>query len=147
MGMDSEGTGYENILLRGLYLGMSKAEILSKMDEIAEFSDLGDFLTVPIRTYSDGMHARLAFSISTCFQPDILLLDEGIGAGDAAFMEKAQRRLEGFVSQAGILVLASHSDTLVRSMCNKALLMEQGKALAFGEIDDVISQYQESIKG
>ena len=142
IGMDPEASAYENIQFRGLYLGLSRAEIRAKTEEIAEFTELGSFLDMPLRTYSAGMHARLAFAISTCIEPDILLLDESIGAGDAAFLQKAKRRLEEFVAQAGILVLATHSETMIRDMCNTAVLLEHGRILAAGSVDEVFDRYK-----
>ncbi len=141
LGIDPESTGMENIQLRGLYLGLSKAQIREKTPEIAEFTELGAFLDMPLRTYSAGMVTRLAFAISTCIEPDILLLDEGIGTGDAPFLEKARRRLDAFVERAGILVLASHSDHVVRRMCNKAVLLEHGRIVAAGGVDEVMARY------
>lgn len=141
LGMDFESTGYENILLRGLYLGLSKTEIQSKINEIADFTELGSFLDMPLRTYSAGMQARLAFAISTCIEPEILLVDEGIGAGDAAFIDKATRRLDSFIAQAHILVLASHSEALIRRLCNKAILMKHGSMVAIGSVDEVFKEY------
>src|ERR1043165_9615269 len=96
LGIDAESTGYENIILRGLYLGLTKAEILERRDSVAEFTELGQFLDFTVRTYSAGMHARLAFAMATCIDPEVLLLDEGIGAGDASFIDKANARLEPF---------------------------------------------------
>src|ERR1700736_617505 len=142
LGMDPESSGYENIMLRGLYLGLSKAEIRAKADEIAEFTELGSFLGLPLRTYSAGMQARLSFAVSTCIDPEILLLDEGIGAGDAAFLEKAKHRLDAFVARAGILVLASHAETLVRRLCTRAILLDQGSVVAAGPIDEVLTRYR-----
>jgi ABC-type polysaccharide/polyol phosphate transport system ATPase subunit len=142
LGMDPESSGYDNILLRGLYLGLSRSEIRAKADEIAEFTELGSFLSLPMRTYSAGMQARLSFAISTCIDPEILLLDEGVGAGDAAFLEKAKQRLDDFVGRAGILVLASHSDALVRRLCTKGVLVEQGRIIATGPLDDVLERYR-----
>jgi ABC-2 type transport system ATP-binding protein/lipopolysaccharide transport system ATP-binding protein len=142
LGMDPESTGYENIVLRGLFLGLSKSEIDARVDEIAEFTELGSFLELPIRTYSAGMRMRLAFAVSTSIEPDILLLDEGIGAGDAAFLEKASRRLKEFTEKAAIIVLASHSEALITQMCDKAVLMEHGKILRVGETEDVLEHYR-----
>ena len=142
LGMDPESSGYENILLRGLYLGLSRAAIRAKTDEIAEFTELGQFLSLPLRTYSAGMHARLSFAISTCIDPEILLLDEGIGAGDTAFLDKAKQRLDAFVARAGILVLASHAEPLVRRLCTKAILLDQGSVAAVGPIDEVLERYR-----
>ncbi|RKT44491.1 DUF29 family protein [Thiocapsa rosea] len=143
LGMDPESTGYENILLRGLYLGLKRSQIRSRMDEIADFTELGDFLNLPIRTYSAGMQMRLAFAVSTSVAPDILLIDEGIGAGDAAFLEKASERLKLFTEQVSIIVLSSHSEDLIRRMCNKALLMEHGRVIGAGTTENVLMQYRE----
>jgi len=141
MGMDPESSGYENILLRGLFLGLRKAEIRAKVDEIADFTELGEFLEMPLRTYSAGMFARLAFAISTSIDPEILLLDEGIGAGDEVFLEKAKQRLDALINRARILVLASHSDVLVRKLCNRAILMENGQVVASGPTDAMLDRY------
>ena len=144
LGMDPESTGYENILLRGLYLGLSRSQMRARLDEIADFTELGDFLNLPIRTYSAGMRMRLAFAVSTSVAPDILLIDEGIGAGDAAFLEKASQRLKLFTEQVSIIVLSSHSEDLIRKMCNKALLMEHGRVIGAGKTEDVLLQYREA---
>src|SRR5262245_43159422 len=93
LGMDMESTGYENIVLRGLFLGLSPAEIEARIDEIAEFAELGQYLAMPVRTYSSGMAMRLAFAVSTCIDPDILLMDEWLSTGDNSFVDKAERRL------------------------------------------------------
>jgi ABC-2 type transport system ATP-binding protein/lipopolysaccharide transport system ATP-binding protein len=143
LGIDPERTGYENIILRGLYLGLTKAQIVERRDGVAEFTELGPFLDLPVRTYSAGMLARLAFAMATCIEPDILLLDEGIGAGDAEFLERANVRLDQFISKAGILVLASHSVDLVRKLCTKAVLMEHGRLVRSGELEDVLRDYRE----
>ena len=142
LGMDPESTGYENIVLRGLFLGLSHKEIDARVDEIAAFTELGSFLELPIRTYSAGMRMRLAFAVSTSIEPDILLLDEGIGAGDAAFLEKAEQRLEEFTDKAAIIALASHSEVLIRKMCNTAVLMEHGKVLRHGETEEILEHYR-----
>jgi ABC-2 type transport system ATP-binding protein/lipopolysaccharide transport system ATP-binding protein len=143
LGIDPESTGYENIILRGLYLGLTRAEILARRDSVAEFTELGPFLDIPVRTYSAGMQARLAFAMATCIEPEILLLDEGIGAGDASFLEKANERLDRFIQKAGILVLASHSIDLVRRLCNRALLMEHGRLVWGGGIEEGLATYHE----
>jgi ABC-2 type transport system ATP-binding protein/lipopolysaccharide transport system ATP-binding protein len=139
-GMDPDSTGRENIILHGLYLGLSKAEIKKQAETIIEFTELGSFIDLPLRTYSNGMRARLAFGIATAVVPEILLLDEGLGTGDAAFIEKANKRLNEFVSRAGILVLASHSDALIRRFCNKHVLLERGKIASMGEGLEVIDR-------
>ena len=125
--MDGEATGLENIYLRGYMLGMTRREIAAKIDEISDFSELGDFLELPMRTYSAGMFARLDFAVSTSTDNDILLIDEGIGAGDASFQKKAQQRIESLFHRTPIVVLASHSETLVKDFCNRRITMEHGR--------------------
>src|SRR5205814_9458951 len=125
----------------GLFLGMSPREIEAKMDDIAEFTELGEYLALPVRTYSTGMLVRLGFAIATAIDPEILLLDEGLGAGDARFAEKANKRIDALIQRSSILVIASHSDGLIRSMCNKAVLMDQGKALKIGAVEEVLAAY------
>lgn len=127
LGMDDHLTGYENIMIRGLLLGMTKKQIIEKTDEIAEFTELGNFLSVPIHTYSDGMRLRLAFSVSTAFQPDILLMDEGILAGDAEFIKRAESRLDEFVDNSSILILATHSRDLLDRFCHKEITLSKGR--------------------
>ncbi len=141
LGMDDQSTGRQNIRLRGLLLGMTHNEIKSKTEEITEFTGLGDYLDLPLRTYSSGMRVRLAFAISTAVDADILLLDEVLGVGDASFQEKATRRLEELHKRAEIVVLAIHSSDTIRKTCNKVLWMERGKARMFGSVDDVVDTY------
>jgi len=143
LGQDIDDSGIDNIFSTGMHLGMSKQEILRKKDEIIAFSELGDFIHLPLRTYSTGMLTRLSFAIATALEPDILLMDEGIGAGDANFAEKAKNRLESFYSKAGILVIASHADTLIQKLCNKAMLLEHGKIITLGDVDEVLAIYHE----
>ncbi|WP_207188669.1 ABC transporter ATP-binding protein [Thiocystis minor] len=142
LGMNQESTGYENIILRGLFLGLTRQQIKSRLDEIAEFTELGDFLDLPIRTYSAGMQMRLAFAVSTSVVPDILLLDEGIGAGDASFLQKARERLKHFTDQVSIIVLSSHSEELISGMCSQALLMEHGQIVKHGPTEEVLALYR-----
>jgi ABC-2 type transport system ATP-binding protein/lipopolysaccharide transport system ATP-binding protein len=142
LGMDENSTGMQNIRLRGLLLGMSDAEIRAKQQSIAEFSDLGDYLDLPLRTYSSGMRVRLAFAVSTAVDAEILLLDEVMGVGDASFMHKAQDRLADLHSRAEIVVLAMHANKEIRKVCNKALWMERGHVRAFGPVEEVVSQYE-----
>jgi ABC-2 type transport system ATP-binding protein/lipopolysaccharide transport system ATP-binding protein len=139
--MDHEATGYENIRLRGLFLGLSKSQIDQKTNDIIDFAELGGFLDLPVRTYSAGMRLRLAFAISTAIDPEILLIDEGIAAGDAAFLEKANRRLHDFTSRASIIVLASHSPELITSMCNYAIILERGRIAAAGTPAEMLHLY------
>jgi ABC-type polysaccharide/polyol phosphate transport system ATPase subunit len=142
-GLDGDDSGYENIQTCGMFLGMTPEEIVRKTPEIEEFSELGDYLSLPVRTYSTGMLVRLGFGIATCIDPEILLLDEGLGAGDARFAERANKRVDALVERASILVLASHSDALIKAMCNKAILLQGGRIIASGSVDDVIKEYQE----
>jgi len=141
LGMDTEATGYENIVLGGLFLGLSPREIRGRTDEIAEFTELGDYLSVPMRTYSTGMMLRLAFAVSTCIDPEILLMDEWIGVGDAHFLEKAERRMERLVDHSRILVIASHSDALIKRLCNKVVLLDHGEVKAIGLVEEILDQY------
>ena len=141
MGLDPEATGYENIYLRGIMSGMKPAQIRSHIDDIAEFSDLGDYLTMPIRTYSSGMMVRLAFSISTSIEADILLMDEWLSVGDSEFSAKASERLNGLINRAGILVIASHNPDLIQKVCNRLIRMEHGvivedRVLGTENVDD-----------
>jgi len=145
-GFDAEDTGYENIITAGLLRGMTRVEIESKIPEIEEFSELGDYLALPARTYSAGMRTRLGFAIATAGEPDILLLDEGIGTGDARFAERATRRMKEFMDKSRILVLASHSEHLVKSVCNKAALMQAGRLLEVGPVDAVLDVYHSNIR-
>ncbi|MFM0231718.1 ABC transporter ATP-binding protein [Paraburkholderia sediminicola] len=142
LGMDENSTGMQNIRLRGLLLGMTDAEIRAKQQSIAEFSELGDYLDLPLRTYSSGMRVRLAFAVSTAVDAEILLLDEVMGVGDASFMHKAEERLADLHSRAEIVVLAMHSNSEIRKVCNKALWMERGRVRAFGPVEEVVSAYE-----
>ncbi|WP_070107808.1 ABC transporter ATP-binding protein [Burkholderia plantarii] len=126
LGMDPEATGYENIFLRGVVMGLRPRQIEEKIDEIAAFSGLGNYLDMPTRTYSSGMALRLAFAVSTAVQPDILLMDEWLSVGDEAFNKKASDRLNALVERSSILVMASHSPQLVHKVCNRKLVLDQG---------------------
>ena len=141
LGMDPDATGWENITIRGMLMGMRRREVLAMRDEIGAFSDLGDYLSMPVRTYSSGMMLRLAFSVCTSFAPEILLMDEWLSVGDAAFVEKAETRMREVVSNAGIVVLASHSVELLRHVCNRGVLLEHGRVVQAGAIEDVIATY------
>jgi ABC-type polysaccharide/polyol phosphate transport system ATPase subunit len=141
-GLDMDDTGFENIRTCGLFLGLSLAEIAEKTPEIAEFTELGDYLNLPVRTYSAGMITRLGFAIATTINPEILLLDEGLSAGDARFAEHAQQRVDRLVERSSILVIASHSEAMVRSMCNRAILLESGRVITAGNVDEVIETYE-----
>jgi ABC-2 type transport system ATP-binding protein/lipopolysaccharide transport system ATP-binding protein len=144
LGIDSEATGYENIMTRGLFLGLMPEQVRERMDEIAAFTELGDFLAMPVHTYSAGMRLRLAFAVCTCFEPEILLMDEWLGIGDRAFVEKAKRRLEEFVDRAGILVLASQNVALLRRVCATGAVLDAGKIVAMGPIDEVLEEFRQA---
>jgi ABC-2 type transport system ATP-binding protein/lipopolysaccharide transport system ATP-binding protein len=142
MGMDPEATGYENILLRSVFLGVSVKQANASVADIEEFTELGDFLKLPMRTYSTGMMVRLAFAISTAVTPEILIMDEVIGAGDAAFFSKAEARLNQLIGSTRILVLASHDAAMLSRLCNKAALMEEGRLRMIGPVDEVLDLYR-----
>jgi ABC-2 type transport system ATP-binding protein len=142
VGMDPEISGLENIIVRGLFLGMTRKQMEDRIDDIAEFTELGDFLEMPLRTYSTGMRIRLALGVVTSIDPEILILDEGIGAVDAAFLEKSKKRLAELVDRAGLLVFASHSDEFLRELCDTALWMEHGRIRKQGGIEDVLAAYK-----
>lgn len=129
-GMDPDATGIENIYLRGRVLGMTDSEISAHLDDIVDFTELANFIALPMRTYSAGMFARLAFAVSTAISPDVLLIDEGIGAGDAHFMHKIKTRLQGMIDRSPILVLASHDQALVNQLCNRTVEFEHGQVRA-----------------
>lgn len=141
VGLDAEDSGIENIKKMGFYLGMSPKEIEGKKGDIIEFSGLGDFIYLPVRTYSAGMQFRLSFSLVTALEPQILLLDEGLGVADAEFTKSANARLDAFYNRLDVLVLASHSDDLIRKLCSKAILLEQGRIIAFGTVDYIFDIY------
>jgi ABC-2 type transport system ATP-binding protein/lipopolysaccharide transport system ATP-binding protein len=143
LGIDPDLSGYDNIRMRGLLLGLSSQKIDELMPGIAEFTELGDYLDVPVRTYSSGMTLRLTFAVATCFEPEILLMDEWILAGDAHFMDKARARIDSFVQRASVLVLATHNLDVCRRWCTKGLWLQQGQVRAFGTISDVIEKYQD----
>jgi ABC-type polysaccharide/polyol phosphate transport system ATPase subunit len=144
-GLDPDETGYENLITAGMLLGLSREEVERKTPEIEEFSELGEYLTLPVRTYSAGMMLRLGFSLVTALEPGILLMDEGFSTGDLRFAERAAERMNDFLGRSRIIVLASHSDEAIKSMCNKAALMQEGRILAFGPVDEVIEQYREMV--
>jgi ABC-2 type transport system ATP-binding protein len=147
LGMELEATGFENIIIRGLLMGMKRSEINKKLDEIAIFTELGEYLNMPVRIYSSGMATRLAFATVTAMDSDILLMDEVIGTGDAAFMDKAENRLNEFMNRSKIIVLASHSDQVIKKFCNKAILLEHGQIISEGNPDEVIDAYHRRLVG
>lgn len=145
-GFEMEANGWDNIYLRGLMLGETPSEIKSKMKEIAEFSELGEFLNTPVKYYSSGMFVRLAFSISTAVEPEILLLDEVIAAGDAAFIDKATRRMNQMMDTAKIMVYVTHSMQQAQQMCNRCIWLESGNLIMDGKPDEVTEAYLSSLR-
>jgi len=141
MGMDTDATGYENIIMRGVMLGLSRSEAERITKDVEEFSELGEFLSLPIRTYSSGMMLRLAFAVSTAVQPDILILDEVIGVGDAAFAERAEKRMHAMIQNSNIVFLASHNDDAIRRLCNRAFWLRAGSLVVQGPPDEVLRAY------
>ncbi len=147
IGISPEATGYENIVLCGLYLGLSRNEIEAKVPEIAAFSELGDYLAMPTHTYSAGMLTRLTFAAVTAVDPDVLLMDEVIGAGDASFQEKALTRFNALIGRAKVLVLASHSEEWIRRACTSAVLMSEGQIVDVGSTDKILADYRRMLEG
>jgi ABC-2 type transport system ATP-binding protein/lipopolysaccharide transport system ATP-binding protein len=141
LGIDPDATGYDNIFVRGTLLGIPRKQLEGMAEDVARFTELGDYLEMPVRTYSHGMYLRLAFAISTGVAPDILLMDEFLAVGDSHFLAKAERRLDELVSRAGIMVLASHSDQLIRRFCSKVVWVGAGEVKAFGDTESVLGQY------
>ena len=141
LGIDPEATGRENIFLRGALLGMSKADLSSRIEEIIDFSELGDFADMPLRTFSTGMHLRLAFAVSTIVRPEILLMDEWLAVGDEGFKHKAEQRMREMVQSTNILVLASHARDLIMHTCNRVLWLEHGGIRMDGKPEEVLPAY------
>ena len=144
-GFEQNASGYENIFLRGMLLGMSKAEVKRALADITRFADLGTALHQPLSTYSSGMALRLAFAICTSMRPQILIFDEWIGVGDAVFMERAQHRLDRMLDSASMLILASHSEAIISKFCTRAIVIEGGRVGFDGPVRDALSYYRELI--
>jgi ABC-2 type transport system ATP-binding protein/lipopolysaccharide transport system ATP-binding protein len=144
VGLDPDATGRENIVLRGIYMGVHPREMRGRVEEIAEFTELGYHLDLPVRTYSTGMVVRLCFAIATSVRPEILLLDEWLAAGDAGFLAKARKRMEEFVGRSSILVLASHSMPILEEWCNRAILLDSGRIIAVGDVKEIAAVYQQA---
>ena len=141
LGMDPDASGYEFIATRCVVMGIGAKETKALIPDVEDFTELGDYLHLPVRTYSSGMMLRLAFAVSTAVAPDILLMDEMIGVGDAQFIDKARLRLEAMMSKVKILVLASHSDPILRTFCNKGVWLEEGQVRVRGSIDECLAAY------
>jgi len=146
LGIHPELTGFQNIEIPMLLLGATDAEVRRAKLEVPEWSGLGDFIHLPVRTYSDGMRARLLFAISTAVRGDILVMDEWLSAGDADFVEKAQERLKSLLNETKIVVLSSHSLEIIRKMCNVVCWMEGGRIVMVGDVDVVLPAYLKGVQ-
>ncbi len=145
IGLNPDATGRENVITRGMFMDVHPREMRDRVDEIADFTELGYYMDMPVRTYSSGMMVRLCFAVATSVRPEILLMDEWIGAGDAAFFAKAQQRMQDFLSATSILTLASHSLPLLQEWCNRAVLLDHGRITAMGSVEEVAAFYTRSI--
>ncbi len=145
-GFDNQYTGAENIFLYGAVLGHSRKFMQEKYDGIVEFSELGDFIDVPLKNYSSGMRARLGFSIATMVNPDILILDEVLSVGDARFKKKSEEKLLSMMDEKTTVLFVSHSLEQVKRICNKAMILQKGKLVALGDIEEIAEKYEEMIR-
>ncbi|WP_421346411.1 ABC transporter ATP-binding protein [Aeromonas veronii] len=143
-GFEMHQTGWDNIRIRALLLGMQPDEVEEKIHKIAEFTELGEFLNYPVRTYSAGMFIRLAFAVSTSINPEILLLDEVVGAGDMNFAAKAKDRMFEFMQNGKILVFTSHSMALIREYCDRVIWVKSGSIILDGNANFVINEYEQN---
>ncbi|HEY4374141.1 MAG TPA: ABC transporter ATP-binding protein [Burkholderiales bacterium] len=144
LGMDMESSGWENIVYRSIYLGLGFRQARVLAPSIGEFTELGSYLDLPVRTYSQGMLLRLAFAVATAIHPDILVMDEMIGVGDPHFADRAAERVKQLMYNSRILVIASHAQEILRAYCNKILWLEQGRLRGFGPIEETLAQYAAS---
>ncbi len=147
LGVNPEATGLENIYMRGLQMGLKLSEIKGLVPEIVAFAELEDVIEQPFNTYSTGMRLRLAVTVSTMIEPDILLLDEWFGAGDARFNEKVKKRIEGLVQRSRGLIIATHNEPLMKSLCTHGLLLSKGMVVAHGKLGSILKQYKELQRG
>ena len=141
VGFNAQLTGRENVVLGGLAAGLTRAEVEEKYQEIADFAELGEFIEMPMRTYSSGMFSRLAFSVAVHMDPDVLLIDEALSAGDARFKRKANAKMQELVGKARTMFLVSHALGTVKEICNDAIWLDHGKLMMRGTPDDVIKKY------
>jgi ABC-type polysaccharide/polyol phosphate transport system ATPase subunit len=146
LGFEMEATGWKNMIYRGYLLGETPRSIKAKMQEIAAFSELGDFLDMPVRCYSSGMLVRLAFAIATAVEPEILLIDEVLSAGDMAFQAKARRRMREMMARAKIMVVVSHDLQSLPRLCDQAIWLDHGRMRQAGPVADVIAAYTEHVR-
>ncbi|MBP3939200.1 MAG: ABC transporter ATP-binding protein [Clostridia bacterium] len=144
-GFDMNYSGKENIFLYGATMGYSRKYIESKYDEIVEFSELGDFINVPLKNYSSGMRARLGFAIATAVEPDVLILDEVLSVGDAKFRKKSEDKVRSMFDKGVTVLFVSHSTDQVRRLCNKAIILKKGEIIASGEVNEVCAKYDEIV--
>ena len=144
LGMDMDASGYDNIVLRCIVMGLSRKQARDLIPDIEEFTELGDYLNLPVRAYSQGMLLRLALAVSTSVTPDILLMDEMIGAGDAQFVQKSRKRINGLIGGVSILVLASHNENILREFCDTGLLLHEGRIIHHGPMEDCLARYAET---
>lgn len=145
-GFDNQYTGAENIYLYGAVLGHSRKYMEQRFEEIVEFSELKEFIDVPLKNYSSGMRARLGFSIATMVKPDILILDEVLSVGDAKFKKKSEEKLKSMMDENTTVIFVSHNLGQVRRICNKAMILEKGRMIAYGDIEEVAAKYEEMTK-
>ncbi|HCI48762.1 MAG: hypothetical protein A2621_00285 [Alphaproteobacteria bacterium RIFCSPHIGHO2_01_FULL_41_14] len=143
IGSNEEMTGDENLFLGALIFGRSYKKAKESMNKLREFTELGDYLNLPLRTYSDGMKVRVGFAVATNFEPDILLIDEIFGAGDKDFAKKSQQKIEELIEKSNTFLFASHSEDLITRFCNKAILMSHGELKAFGDVENVLRAYHQ----
>jgi ABC-type polysaccharide/polyol phosphate transport system ATPase subunit len=146
VGFNGAMSGQENVTLGGLAAGYTRAEIAEKYQEIAEFAELGDFMEMPMRTYSSGMFSRLAFAVAVHMEPDILLVDEALSAGDAKFKEKAAEKMMSLVAEARTMILVSHALQTVKDMCNDAIWLNKGELMLRGEPNTVVDEYTKFVR-
>jgi ABC-type polysaccharide/polyol phosphate transport system ATPase subunit len=147
VGVSPDATGRENIVMRAMYMDVRPREVRTRIDEIVEFTELGHYIDMPVRTYSAGMIIRLCFAVATAFPPEILLMDEWLSAGDASFLAKARQRMETFVARSSLVVLASHALPLLQEWCTRAVLLEHGRIVADGAVDDIAKLYLGPLAG
>ncbi len=146
VGFNAQLSGKENVLLGGLAAGLTREQVAAKYDEITEFAELGDFMEMPMKTYSSGMFSRLAFSVAVHMEPDILLVDEALSAGDAAFRHKANAKMQELLSQARTMIMVSHALGTITDMCHQAIWMDHGRLMMHGDPQEVVNAYTDHVK-